>query len=51
MRILADPVTPAEEFRYLVTHDLLVIGGIVALVVAITVIPIIVLKKKGRNRP
>ena len=46
MRILADPVTPAEEFRYLVTHDLLLIYGIVALVAAVSVVLIVVQKKR-----
>ncbi len=46
MRILADPVTPAEEFRYLVTRDLLLILGIVALVAAVSVILIVVHKKR-----
>ena len=49
MRFLQDPVTAAEEFRYLMTHDLLVILGIVAFVVAITVVPIVIRKKKKKG--
>lgn len=49
MRILADPVAPAEEFRYLMTHDLLLILGIVALVAAVSVVLIVLLRKKKRK--
>ncbi len=50
MLLWGDPVTPAEEFRYITTHMLLPILGIVAVVAVITVVQIAVLKKKNKHK-
>ncbi|MBQ6333154.1 MAG: hypothetical protein IJI34_10410 [Clostridia bacterium] len=49
MLLWGDPVTPAEELRYIATHTLLPILCIVAVVAAITVTLIVLLKKKKRG--
>ena len=49
MLFWGDPVTPAEEFRYITTHMLLPILCIVAVVAVITVVLIVLLKKKKKN--
>ena len=49
MLFWGDPVTPAEEFRYITTHMLLPILGVVAAVAVITVILIAVLRNINRK--
>jgi hypothetical protein len=49
MLLLCDPVTPAEELRYVTTHMLLPVLGIVAVVAAVTVVLIVFMKKKNKH--